>query len=220
MIAAIPLRHCALRATTGCLRRNPPSLLRTARRNSTPSNPSPGSAAHCAQKTDPIAGDTPRDSSNGYALPVTSALFWGMRREAWTCSQCGRSGACDICEACAEHCCVKTPNDLAAHRRFDYVNLGPPKHLSSKALFGSSRRRPRSDGSVAPLRRTPQRPRALGPAAGGGGCRRGLTRPAMAATVVCDHPEALLREEEHLAIPSVRAQRPAVTTGPLAHRNH
>jgi hypothetical protein len=55
MIAAIPLRHCALRATTGCLRRNPPSLLRTARRNSTPSNPSPGSAAHCAQKPDPIA---------------------------------------------------------------------------------------------------------------------------------------------------------------------
>jgi hypothetical protein len=66
MIAAIPLRHCALRATTGCLRRNPPSLLRTARRNSTPSNPSPGSAAHCAQKPGPIAGDTPRDSSNGY----------------------------------------------------------------------------------------------------------------------------------------------------------
>src|SRR5215813_15004336 len=66
MIAAIPLRHSALRATTGCLRRDPPSLLRTARRNSTPSNTSPGSAAHCAQKPDPIAGDTPRDSSNGY----------------------------------------------------------------------------------------------------------------------------------------------------------
>jgi hypothetical protein len=44
-----------------------------------------------------------------------------MKREAWTCSQCQRPGACDICEACAEHCCVHVPNDLAAHRRFDYV---------------------------------------------------------------------------------------------------
>src|SRR5215471_14913655 len=43
----------------------------SARRNSTPSNPSPGSAAHWAQKSDPIAGDTPRDSSNGYRGTVT-----------------------------------------------------------------------------------------------------------------------------------------------------
>jgi hypothetical protein len=40
--------------------------------------------------------------------------------------------------------------------------------------------------------------------------RRGLARPAMATTVVCDHPEAVLREEKHLAVPSVRAQRPTM----------
>src|SRR5436189_5972507 len=40
--------------------------------------------------------------------------------------------------------------------------------------------------------------------------RRGLTRPAMTATVVRDDAEALLREEEHLAVPSIRAQGPAM----------
>src|SRR3954447_26623392 len=40
--------------------------------------------------------------------------------------------------------------------------------------------------------------------------RRGLTRPAMTTTVVRDHTEALLREEEHLAVPSVRAQGPVM----------
>ncbi len=40
--------------------------------------------------------------------------------------------------------------------------------------------------------------------------RRGLAGPAMAATVVRDHAEAVLREEQHLAVPSVGAQRPAV----------
>ena len=39
---------------------------------------------------------------------------------------------------------------------------------------------------------------------------RGLAGPAMATTVVCDHAEAVLREEKHLAVPSVGAQRPAV----------
>jgi hypothetical protein len=66
MIVAIPFAtaHCAQQPDASDA--IPPSLLRIARRNSTPSNPSPGSAAHCAQKPDPIAGDTPRDSSNGY----------------------------------------------------------------------------------------------------------------------------------------------------------
>ncbi len=40
--------------------------------------------------------------------------------------------------------------------------------------------------------------------------RRGLAGPAMAATVVRDHAESVLREEQHLAVPSVGAQRPAV----------
>src|SRR5262249_7110075 len=40
--------------------------------------------------------------------------------------------------------------------------------------------------------------------------RERLTRPPVAPTVVRDDAEALLREEEHLAVPSVRAQRPAV----------
>src|SRR4030095_16572069 len=40
--------------------------------------------------------------------------------------------------------------------------------------------------------------------------RRGLTRPAMTATIVRDDAEALLREEEHLAVSRVGAQRPAV----------
>ena len=40
--------------------------------------------------------------------------------------------------------------------------------------------------------------------------RRGLARPAVSATVVCDHAEAVLREEKHLAVPSVGAQRPTV----------
>src|SRR3954453_8569442 len=40
--------------------------------------------------------------------------------------------------------------------------------------------------------------------------RRGLARPAMTATVVRDDAEALLRKEKHLAVPSVRAQGPAV----------
>jgi hypothetical protein len=40
--------------------------------------------------------------------------------------------------------------------------------------------------------------------------RRGLARPAMSTTVVCDHPEAVLREEKHLAVPSVGAQRPTM----------
>src|SRR5262249_17102691 len=48
----------------------------SARRNSTPPNPSPGSAAHCAQKTDPIAGDTPPDSSNGYVVLSTRPFDW------------------------------------------------------------------------------------------------------------------------------------------------
>jgi hypothetical protein len=39
---------------------------------------------------------------------------------------------------------------------------------------------------------------------------RGLTRPAMAATVVRNHAEAVLREEQQLAVPSVGVQRPAV----------
>ena len=39
---------------------------------------------------------------------------------------------------------------------------------------------------------------------------RGLTRPAMAVTVVRNHAEAVLREEQHLAVPSVGVQRPAV----------
>ena len=40
--------------------------------------------------------------------------------------------------------------------------------------------------------------------------RRGLAGPAMAATVMRDHAESILREEQHLAVPSVGAQRPAV----------
>ena len=39
---------------------------------------------------------------------------------------------------------------------------------------------------------------------------RGLAGPAMATPVVRHYAEAVLREEKHLAIPSVRAQRPAV----------
>jgi hypothetical protein len=40
--------------------------------------------------------------------------------------------------------------------------------------------------------------------------RRGLARSAMATTVVRDHAEAILREEKHLTVPSVGAQRPTV----------
>src|SRR6185503_10471532 len=40
------------------------------------------------------------------------------------------------------------------------------------------------------------------------GC--GLRGPAMAPPVVRDHPEAVLREEEHLAFPRVGIQWPAV----------
>jgi hypothetical protein len=38
----------------------------------------------------------------------------------------------------------------------------------------------------------------------------GLARTAVPAPVVRDHPETLLRKEEHLAVPGVRVQRPAV----------
>jgi hypothetical protein len=40
----------------------------------------------------------------------------------------------------------------------------------------------------------------------------------VATTIVCHHPEAVLREEQHLAVPHVGIQRPPcdrVTTGPL-----
>ena len=40
--------------------------------------------------------------------------------------------------------------------------------------------------------------------------RRGLARPAMSTTVVCDHAEAVLHEEKQLAVPSVGAQRPTM----------
>jgi hypothetical protein len=40
--------------------------------------------------------------------------------------------------------------------------------------------------------------------------RRGLTRSAMAAPIVRDCAEAVLREEQHLAVPHVGVQRPAV----------
>src|SRR3954467_6440437 len=35
----------------------------------------------------------------------------------------------------------------------------------------------------------------------------------MATPIVCDHAEPALREEEHLAIPGVRAERPSVREG-------
>jgi hypothetical protein len=38
----------------------------------------------------------------------------------------------------------------------------------------------------------------------------GLARAAVAAAVVRDHPEAVLAQEEHLGVPRVRGQRPAV----------
>src|SRR5262249_49171975 len=38
----------------------------------------------------------------------------------------------------------------------------------------------------------------------------GLAGPAVATPVVCDHAEAVLREEQHLAVPGVGVQRPAV----------
>ena len=47
---------------------------------------------------------------------------------------------------------------------------------------------------------------------------RGLARTAMAAAIMSDHAEALLRKEEHLPVPGVGIQWPAmreVTTGPL-----
>jgi len=44
-----------------------------------------------------------------------------VKRGKWPCSTCGGAGICEICETCVEHCCVKTPNDLAAHRRFDHL---------------------------------------------------------------------------------------------------
>jgi hypothetical protein len=40
--------------------------------------------------------------------------------------------------------------------------------------------------------------------------RKGLTRPAMATTIVRDHTEPILRKEKHLTVPSVGAQRPTV----------
>ncbi len=43
--------------------------------------------------------------------------------------------------------------------------------------------------------------------------RRRLTRPAMAATVMGDHAEAVLREEQHLAVPGVGVERPAMREG-------
>ena len=39
---------------------------------------------------------------------------------------------------------------------------------------------------------------------------RGLAGPAMAAAVMRDDAEAVLREEQHLAVPRVGVQRPAV----------
>src|SRR5271165_6978274 len=37
-----------------------------------------------------------------------------------------------------------------------------------------------------------------------------LGRPAMAAPIMCDHAEAMAQEEQHLRIPIVRRERPAV----------
>jgi hypothetical protein len=42
---------------------------------------------------------------------------------------------------------------------------------------------------------------------------RGLARSAMTATVVRDHPKAVLCQEQHLAVPGVGVQRPAVREG-------
>src|SRR5215467_12669155 len=57
MIAAIPLRHCALRATTGCLRRNPPLA-----------------TAHRAQKLDSLR-------SGGGRVDATGAWLVGAKGE-------------------------------------------------------------------------------------------------------------------------------------------
>src|SRR5690606_39785504 len=40
--------------------------------------------------------------------------------------------------------------------------------------------------------------------------RRRLARPPVPASVVCNHAEAILREEEHLPIPRIAIERPAV----------
>jgi hypothetical protein len=40
--------------------------------------------------------------------------------------------------------------------------------------------------------------------------RRGLTRPAMATTIVRNHAEPVLRKEKHLTVPSVGVQRPTM----------
>jgi len=37
-----------------------------------------------------------------------------------------------------------------------------------------------------------------------------LTGSAVAAPVMCDHAESILGEEQHLAVPCVRIQRPSV----------
>ena len=37
-----------------------------------------------------------------------------------------------------------------------------------------------------------------------------LAGSAMAATIMCDDPETLLREEQHLAVPHIGVQRPSV----------
>ena len=109
MIAAIPLRHCALRATTGYVRRNPPSLLRTARRNSTPSihhpdllrtarrNQAPSRAIlHAIRRTDTTVELWPRspptrrrEPSDGIApsissLPVRCPAVWASTASAAT----------------------------------------------------------------------------------------------------------------------------------------
>ncbi len=72
MIAAIPLRHCALRATTGCLRRNPPSLLRTARRNS------------AKDDGDDAAGASAARAGPGHTRGVDPRPARGRARRGWT----------------------------------------------------------------------------------------------------------------------------------------
>lgn len=42
-------------------------------------------------------------------------------RTHWKCCKCERPGCCEICESCSQHCEADEPNDLAAHRRLDYV---------------------------------------------------------------------------------------------------
>jgi hypothetical protein len=66
---------------------------------------------------------------------------------AASCCRCENVIACDICEACRDHCAAAVPGDLASHfEQFEPIAQVPNGHARPEIVFAraDSRRRRRA----------------------------------------------------------------------------